>query len=242
MTERNNAERCSCVERVRNLVVHAAPRFCVNGFVDAQIMPEDVSKQLGVMMGSSADGSALASSLQRLATNGVVGMQELQSAATALIGSFDAPGQIAQWVTRFADSSVGSKLSATRLAEMVARLDDMGKAEFTELANAGVPIFQALAGAGCCVGSAAAGWVRPGRWRCSGVTVTGHSMPCKSAMARKNRVRMAARNSSGFLPSPRAARESMLYSADVNVVDFVMLMSLVIMYGIFFIFFVTSKA
>ncbi len=109
-------------------------------------MLEDVSKQLGVMMGSSADGSALASSLQRLATNGVVGMQELQSAA--LIGSFDVPGQIAQWVARFADISAGSKLSATRLAEMVARLDDMGKAEFTELANAGIPIYQTLAEAG----------------------------------------------------------------------------------------------
>ena len=115
----------------------------------AMIVPamelEDVSKQLGVMMGSSADGSALASSLQRLATNGVVGMQELQSAAAALIGSFDDPGQIAQWVARFADISAGSKLSASRLAEMVARLDDMGKAEFTELANAGIPIYQTLA-------------------------------------------------------------------------------------------------
>ena len=45
----------------------------------------------------------------------------------------------------FADISAGSKLSASRLAELTARLDDMGKAEFTELANAGVPIFQALA-------------------------------------------------------------------------------------------------
>ena len=104
-------------------------------------MLEDVSKQLGVMMGSSADGSALAASLQRLATNGVVGMQELQSAAAALIGSFDDPGQIAQWVARFADISAGSKISATRL-------DDMGKAEFTELANAGIPIYQTLAEAG----------------------------------------------------------------------------------------------
>lgn len=69
------------------------------------------------------------------------GMQELQSAAAALIGSFDAPGQIAQWVARFADISAGSKLSATRL-------DDMGKAEFTELANAGIPIYQTLAEAG----------------------------------------------------------------------------------------------
>ena len=73
----------------------------------------------------------------------------------------------------------------------------------------------------------AAGWrVRPGRWRCSGVTVTGHSMPCRSAMARKNRVRMEARNSSGFLPSPRAARESMWYSADVSDNVFVAFMTL----------------
>ncbi len=73
---------------------------------------EDVSKQIGVMMGSSADGSALASSLQRLATNGVMGMQKLQDAAAALIGTFDDPGQIAQCVARFADISAGSKLSA----------------------------------------------------------------------------------------------------------------------------------
>lgn len=114
---------------------------------------EDFAAQLGVMMNSSVDGSALADSLERLATNGVVGMQELQSAAAALIGSFSDPGQIAGWVSKFADISTGSKISATRLAEMVARLDDMGKAEFTELANAGVPIFQALGELG-----ARAGW------------------------------------------------------------------------------------
>ena len=105
---------------------------------------ENVATRLGVMLNDSLAGDALASSLQRMATNGVVPLQELEKAAAALSQSLSDPQEIAEWVGVFADISAGSDLTADRLAKMVARLEDMGKAEFTELANAGVPIFEAL--------------------------------------------------------------------------------------------------
>ena len=121
----------------------------LRGLVGAVVSPaaalEEVGVKLGVMFGSRVKGDALAESLQRLATNGVVPLQELESAAAALIGKFKDPHVVAEWVERFADIAAGSKMTAARFGEMVARLDDMGKAEFTELANAGIPIYQAMA-------------------------------------------------------------------------------------------------
>lgn len=117
----------------------------VGSLMSAAADKENVATQLGVMFGSAAEGNVLADALERMATNGVVGMQELQSAAGALIGTFNDADEIARWVGVFADISAGSKISATRLAELTARLDDMGKAELTELANAGIPIFETLA-------------------------------------------------------------------------------------------------
>ena len=100
---------------------------------------EDVAARLGVMLGGdAAGGEKLAHSLERLATNGVVPLQELEQAAAALSSRFASTADISQWVSVCADISAGSKITATRLAEMTARLDDMGKAEFTELANAGI--------------------------------------------------------------------------------------------------------
>lgn len=106
---------------------------------------EDMGAKLGVMLNSSAGGEALASSLERLATNGVVPLQDLQAAASALIGTFSDPSVISQWVRVFADIAAGTRIPAARLAEMTSRMEDMGKAELTELANAGIPIFQTLA-------------------------------------------------------------------------------------------------
>lgn len=114
------------------------------GFMAPASTLENVATQLGVMLQNRAAGKELASSLERMATNGVVPMQELQAAAAALVGSFSDTSAISQWVGVFADIAAGSKLPASRLAELVARVEDMGKAEFTELANAGIPIFQAL--------------------------------------------------------------------------------------------------
>lgn len=105
---------------------------------------EAVGTRLGVMLNDAASGDALAAALQRMATNGVVPLQELEQAAAALTQSLSDPAEIAGWVGVFADISAGSKVTAARLAEMTARLQDMGKAEFTELANAGIPIFDAL--------------------------------------------------------------------------------------------------
>lgn len=106
---------------------------------------ENTLAQLAVMMDSKSAAESLTSSLQKLATNGVVSMQDLLAASRPLTHVMEG-AEIEHWVARFADIAAGSKLSATRL-------DDMGKAEFTELANAGVPIFQALAELG-----ARAGW------------------------------------------------------------------------------------
>lgn len=124
-------------------------KSAVEGLVSSFLAPaaalEDAAVKLGVMFGDRALGDELASSLERMATNGVISFQELQDAAGALVGVFKKPEDISKWVGRFADIAAGSKMTTQRLAEMVARLDDMGKAEFAELANAGIPIYQTLA-------------------------------------------------------------------------------------------------
>ena len=104
---------------------------------------EDVKTQLGIMLNSEDAAERLTAALQNMATNGVVGMQDLVAAARSLVRVLPQE-TIAGWVGRFADILAASKVPAERLASMVARLNDMGKAEFTELANAGIPIFEAL--------------------------------------------------------------------------------------------------
>lgn len=130
------------LSRLKSAISAVAGTF--SAFTQAAAQKEDISVKLGVMLGDSGAGEELATSLERMATNGVVPMQELQAAAAALVGSFSDTSAISQWVGVFADIAAGSKLPASRLAELVARVEDMGKAEFTELANAGIPIFQAL--------------------------------------------------------------------------------------------------
>lgn len=106
---------------------------------------EHVATSMGVLMGNAEEADKLARALRNVAVNGVVSFDELHQAARPLANIFSDSATIAQWVSAFADISAATKLPAQRLAEMVARLDDMGRAEFTELANAGVPIFRALA-------------------------------------------------------------------------------------------------
>lgn len=140
------AEMAMGVQSVIGLLGQA--RSAVEGLASAFLAPaaalEDVAVKLGTMLGNDDMGKELAGSLERMATNGVVPLEELTAAAGALVGVFDRPADVSEWVGVFADISAGSKLSAARLAELVARLDDMGKAELTELANAGIPIFEAL--------------------------------------------------------------------------------------------------
>lgn len=118
----------------------------VSAFTGPAAAVEDVGTALAVMMGDNTEAAMkLADSLQMMAANGVVGMDDLSGAARALTNVYKDSGHIEHWVSVFANIAAGSKLPATRLAEMAARLNDLGKAEFTELANAGVPIFEALA-------------------------------------------------------------------------------------------------
>ena len=106
---------------------------------------ENTAAALEVMMGSAEDAEELATQLQLMAANGVRGMDELYRAARALTNVYSDTGNIEHWVGVLADIAAATKIPTDRLAEMVARFRDMGKAEFTELANAGVPIFEALA-------------------------------------------------------------------------------------------------
>lgn len=89
----------------------------VGSLMSAAAEKENVATQLGVMFGAAAEGNVLADALERMATNGVVGMQELQGAAGALIGTSNDANEITHWVGVFADISAGSKISATRLAK-----------------------------------------------------------------------------------------------------------------------------
>ncbi len=106
---------------------------------------ENVATSLGVVMGNAEAAERLTGSLQRLATNGVVSFDELHRSARALTNVFQDDAVIAHYVGRLADLAAGSKIPAARLGELVARMEDMGKAELTELSNAGIPIFEALA-------------------------------------------------------------------------------------------------
>ena len=106
---------------------------------------ENVATSLGVVMGNTEAAERLTGSLQRLATNGVVGFDELHRTARALTNVFQDDTVISHYVSRLADIAAGADIPASRLAELVARMEDMGKAELTELANKGVPIFETLA-------------------------------------------------------------------------------------------------
>lgn len=106
---------------------------------------ENVATSLGVVMGNAEAAERLTGNLQRLATNGVVSFDELHRAARALSNVFQDDAAISHYVARLADLAAGSKIPAARLGELVARMEDMGKAELTELSNAGIPIFEALA-------------------------------------------------------------------------------------------------
>lgn len=106
---------------------------------------ENTAAALEVMMGSADDAQELATQLQLMDANGVRGMDELYRAARALTNVYSDTSNIEHWVGVLADIAAATKIPTDRLAELVARFRDMGKAEFTELANAGVPIFEALA-------------------------------------------------------------------------------------------------
>lgn len=105
---------------------------------------EDVATSLGVMTGDMEDARVLADKLNMVAVNGTRSLDELHRASRALSNVYKDSGNIEHWVKVFADIAAGSKVPADRIAEMAARLKDMGKAEFTELANAGIPIFEEL--------------------------------------------------------------------------------------------------
>lgn len=142
MAQMNWSDMAMGFEAIASLVERVAGG--ISGMLAPASELENVAAKLGVMLQDGDAGKELASSLQRMATNGVVPMQELQASAAALVGTFSDTSAISQWVGVFADIAAGSKLPASRLAELVARVEDMGKAEFTELANAGIPIFHAL--------------------------------------------------------------------------------------------------
>lgn len=105
---------------------------------------ENVATSLGVVMGNAEAAERLTGSLERLSTNGVVSFDELHRSARELTNVFKDDAVISHYVSRLADIAAGTDIPASRLAELVARMEDVGKAELTELANKGVPIFEVL--------------------------------------------------------------------------------------------------
>lgn len=106
---------------------------------------ENVATSLGVVMGNAQAAERLTGSLQRLATNGVVGMEDLHKAARTLAGTLKDPTALAHYVGVMANISAATDIPAASLARLVAGIQDLGKAELTELAKAGVPIHETLA-------------------------------------------------------------------------------------------------
>lgn len=133
----------SMIGRVKGAVGELATTL-TQAFIQPAVEIENVSASLGVLMHNSYAADEVTAALQRMATNGVISFEQLHQAARPLTNIFTAPADISKWVGVFADIAAGSKVPAERLANMVARMQDMGKVEFTELANAGIPIFEAL--------------------------------------------------------------------------------------------------
>lgn len=106
---------------------------------------ENVATSLGVVMGNTEAAERLTGSLQRLATNGVVGLGGLHRAARTLAGTLKDPTALAHYVGVMADISAATDIPVDSLARLIAGIQDLGKAELTELAKAGVPIHETLA-------------------------------------------------------------------------------------------------
>ena len=106
---------------------------------------ENVATSLGVVMGNTEAAERLTGSLQRLATNGVVGLGDLHRAARTLAGTLKDPTALAHYVGVMADISAATDIPVDSLARLIAGIQDLGKAELTELAKAGVPIHETLA-------------------------------------------------------------------------------------------------
>lgn len=116
-----------------------------SAFTEPAAELENVATSLGVVMGNAESAERLTRNLRRTATNGVVSFDELHRAARALTNVFQDDAVISHYVGRLADIAAGADIPASRLAELVARMEDVGKAELTELSNKGIPIFAALA-------------------------------------------------------------------------------------------------
>ncbi|MBQ9835594.1 MAG: hypothetical protein IJO34_04650 [Akkermansia sp.] len=116
-----------------------------SAFTEPAAELENVATSLGVVMGNAEAAERLTGSLQRLATNGVVALDDLHSAARTLAGTMKDPTALAHYVGVMADISAATDIPATSLARLVAGIQDLGKAELTELAKAGVPVHETLA-------------------------------------------------------------------------------------------------
>ena len=94
------AEMAMGVQSVIGLLGQA--RSAVEGLASAFLAPaaalEDVAVKLGTMLGDDDMGKELAGSLERMATNGVVPLEELTAAAGALVGVCDRPVDVGGWV------------------------------------------------------------------------------------------------------------------------------------------------
>lgn len=123
----------------------AQVRDAFAAFMRPAAVLEDAGVRLGVLMGNREEADALAASLRDVAVNGVVSFDALVRAAQPLTNVFDSGAEIGRWVKAMADISAATELPVEQLARMVSRIEDMGRAEFTELANRGVPIFSTLA-------------------------------------------------------------------------------------------------
>ena len=105
---------------------------------------EDVAVSLGGVLQNAEAGEKLAKSLRRMATNGVVGLEDLHRAARTLAGVMKDPAALTHYVGVLANISSATGKPAESLARLVAGMHDLGKAELTEMSKAGVPICEAL--------------------------------------------------------------------------------------------------
>ena len=109
---------------------------------------EKAQVQMGIMLGSAEASARLTESLQSMATNGVVSMQDLVDSAAALSAEFKDPAELAEWVGRLADIGSVARITTPQLAGYYAQVLASGEVTaraVDTLAKQGVPVYEALA-------------------------------------------------------------------------------------------------
>ena len=119
----------------------------------AQSQRERLNASLGQLqfnMTGTREVSGLTDSIMKLSINGVNSVEDLNSAASALMMSFQGNSKkVKEWLPLIDDVAAATGVSASQMGEMIARVNESGVAEsrvINTLSTRGIPIYRELAG------------------------------------------------------------------------------------------------